>query len=1656
MVSTAKRGSTQLLSYSAEELVARWEEFLDEANLSGRITALADAFPEERSLEVDYGAIDHFDTDLAIYLLEHPQNAVYSAERAVQSFIPPTEEAEIRFRVRGIPRDLRVEIRDLRAKHLGKLVSMEGLVRKATEVRPRLVEAVFQCLRCGAIIKEAQEGLSYHEPLECYEDQGGCARSSGSTKFKLLEEGSRYVDTQKLEVQESPEDLRGGEAPQRLAAYTEEDLTGVVNPGDRIVLNGVLRGSQRGRFRSKSTLFDIFLDVVGLEMEQVEYEEIEITPEDEERIEKEAASGDVIRKIVGSIAPSIYGLNVEKEALALQLFGGVAKVLPDGRRIRGDTHVLLVGDPGCLVGDERIALGDGTTTKLESLGNYHLQPISERLRLGAGSYRNGLATRFHRYERQPILEVVTESGKCIKGTYNHPLLVWNPTRREGEWRRLDALRVGDRLRVAPSITCWKKALVRTGWEEPAYYHRSWHVKVPEFVDEKLAAILGYVLGDGWIQKRRVGFVISTDEQELEPVLIGLIEDVFGVTPNRQKPRNHTVYYQVDRTPIAGWLQDLRDKRVPDPILRSRNSVVSSFLRWLYEADGSCFAGGRGHTAIALRSAEIELLRDVQILLLRWGIHSRILWGDAPKPHRSRGQLIRGGPSGSLVIRRANSILRFAEKIGFASQKKGKRLQKVVRDARRRQRRWHPRLTERIVSIRPAGEETVYDVEVPGPERFIANGIISHNTAKSELLTYIVRLSPRGIYTSGKAATPAGLVAAAVRDEFGEGRWTLEAGALVLADKGLVAIDEIEKMNDQDRSSIHNAMEQQTVHIAKAGITATLQTRTSILAAANPTFGRFDSGKYISEQIQLPPTLLSVDRDEPVLVRRNGAVRTETMGNLVDPYYSKGDEGKPVHPRDGSLEVAAFDPHTFRMSWSPVRYVFRHRHSAPLLKVTLDSGRTVRLTRGHSVYVFEDGVVQTKATSELQQDDYVVIPGSLPSNGTGAPRRINLIRELLNLPEETTRTVYLHDVPAEVFTQLESEIPKERKYWVRRGILPLRYAAGVDDAILSGCTLVNAGGGRAIPVAIPVNEKLMRFLGYYIAEGSLTISTSKSFMISLSFNRKEDEYIEDVKSICQDLFGIEPRTRPDKGAMQVAISDKILYLFLERVLRLPRGAWNKRVPDIVFNVPQVMQREFLVGWLRGDRGQTVSRRLASDVLYLLSQNRLVGSLVRIQEHTATFPDGHQATSSGYLLVSPNPYREDRLRNRGRHRMVPYRPVVPLLRRILGTPFAGGYGKPVTDPRLGPSMQRNLLQRPTVRKRLKRLRLLRSPITTSEASVLFEDTGHREHARIYLQRMVNRGWVEREKISGNGKAYSWRYRYRLSPKGEKLLADVDRLNRLIEGDLAFARVKSVESVEASGPYVYDLSTPGRENFVAGDGGIVCHNSRFDTIFPIMDKPQAQVDRAMAEHILRGHLAGEKIRQAESHRLDARPEEVDEAFLPYFEPGFLRKYVAYAKRLYPVLTQGAMDVIQEKYLEIRKQGEGETGTVPITPRQLEAFIRLAEASARARLSPRVEEEDAERSVHIVEYWLERVTGIEGGFDIDIVATGLSQSQRAQMIALREIIGELAERDGAADLKDILEAAEERGVLPNRVEAWLKRWSQEGEVYSPAANKWRLVSRF
>jgi len=488
-----------------ESLTASWQSFFEEQCKSD-IETLATEYPEKRSLLVDYWSIDKADEKLAETLLLQPFKAIFNAEEALKSIdVAAEQKLQLHFRVFNIPEDKQILIRKIRANSLGKLIAVEGLVKKITEVRPKLEMAAFQCQKCGAIIRIDQDEDILKEPSECYEDQGGCGRVSS---FKLSTTLSSFIDSQKIEIQENPEGLRGGAQPERISVHLEDDLVGKVAPGDRVIVNGILHSIARHRGTFRLTSFDKTLDAVSIESQEFAFEEVEVTREDEKKIIKISKDPAIYEKMRESIAPTIYGLDIEKDALVLQLFGGIAKEMPDGTHTRGDIHTLLVGDPG--------------------------------------------------------------------------------------------------------------------------------------------------------------------------------------------------------------------------------------------------------------------------------------------------------------------------------------------------------------------------------------------TAKSQMLSYMAKLAPRSVYASGKASSAAGLTAAAVRDEFGEGQWTLEAGALVLADKGLACIDEIDKMEETDRSSLHQAMEQQEISVAKAGINATLKSRCAVLAAANPKLGRFDEFIPIHEQINMPPALLSrFDLIFSILDKPNRKTDTELADHILQSH--KGGE-----------------------------------------------------------------------------------------------------------------------------------------------------------------------------------------------------------------------------------------------------------------------------------------------------------------------------------------------------------------------------------------------------------------------------------------------------------------------------------------------------------------------------------------------------------------------------------------------------------------------------------------------------------------------------------------------------------------------------------------------------------------------------------------------
>ncbi len=186
-------------------------------------------------------------------------------------------------------------------------------------------------------------------------------------------------------------------------------------------------------------------------------------------------------------------------------------------------------------------------------------------------------------------------------------------------------------------------------------------------------------------------------------------------------------------------------------------------------------------------------------------------------------------------------------------------------------------------------KTLPDITIRGELNALLVG--DPGTAKSQLLQYVARVAPRGLYTSGRGTTAAGLTAAVIRER--GGGMSLEAGALVLADKGIACIDEMDKMRPEDRVAIHEAMEQHTVSVAKGGIVATLNARTAILAAANPALGRYEPHRTVAENISLPVTILS--RFDLIFVLRD-VPNKETDGKMSEHILEIHRRGlSPVEP-----------------------------------------------------------------------------------------------------------------------------------------------------------------------------------------------------------------------------------------------------------------------------------------------------------------------------------------------------------------------------------------------------------------------------------------------------------------------------------------------------------------------------------------------------------------------------------------------------------------------------------------------------------------------------------------------------------------------------------------------------------------------------------------
>ena len=1332
------------------ELIDRFEEFYRNY-YRNEIGELAQKYPnDQKSLYIDWDDLYRFDPDLADDYRTKPSQLQEFAEEALRLYDLPVDVSlgQAHVRVRNLPDS--EDIRAIRHEHHGNLIAVRGIVRKATDVRPKVTEAAFECQRCGTLTRIPQTAGDFQEPHECQ----GCERQG---PFRLNTDQSQFIDAQKIRVQESPEGLRGGETPQAIDISIEDDITGKVTAGDHVRATGILKLDQQGSDQDKSPMFDIYMDGVSIVIEDEQFEDMEITDADKKELVELSNEPDIYEEMVGAIAPSIYGYEKEKLAMMLQLFSGVTKELPDGSRIRGDLHMLLIGDPG--------------------------------------------------------------------------------------------------------------------------------------------------------------------------------------------------------------------------------------------------------------------------------------------------------------------------------------------------------------------------------------------TGKSQLLSYIQNIAPRSVYTSGKGSSSAGLTAAAVRDDFGDGQqWTLEAGALVLADQGIAAIDELDKMSCVTGDTL--------VHGADG---------------------------------------ISRIRDLAHDAAETGAVESLSNGRTIREF---GDLDVWTMTDDGRLVTR------------PVTAI--HEYDAPgnLTRVTLETGERLTATADHPFFVREDGERVERHAADLDSGDWVYVPDELsepaadggatalpereapttPADGAVSPALASVLGYLAgdgNVYYERSKGVYgirftngeeqlLADFEAACRTAFDTDPVRPPSEQRADGVETVRVSGKqYADTVLEAGMNLETYEGKRLPESVTESSRAAKaaFLRALAdSEGSVSERNvrihSSSYELLLGAKQLLLEF--DISSQLQTR---ERDGKRDVYALTITAAESLsafarhVGFTLDRKQRaleaaVERVSGDRTILDVVPSCGDLLAdcRESLRLYQSecGLDDATYCNFESEDANISLRCARTVLEAFETRRHEAA-ADTERLDGADWATLESLRERYHVSQSELAEGTDYSQPGISrlwgedsALRAVVEQRLSDIVGS-VASTDLGAF--RELVHGDVKWRRVGSVETVQSGVDDDRIQLLCEELA--ELLGCPTGDAVDRA---QELLADDPTIDDWESlrertdEYGIS--GSTLAADVgvdqSTVSRWLRGVVETDRFEEMrraardridavreqlserlDEIEARRtPSVYDLTVAGTHNFVAN--GMIVHNSedrsamhealeqqrisiskaginatlksrcsllgaanpkygrfdqyepigeqidlepalisRFDLIFTVTDEPDEEADRNLAEHIVQTNYAGElhthRTNNPTSNFSEEEVDTVTDEVAPTIEPEILRKYIAYAKRnCFPTLTEQAKETIEDFYVDLRMKGQDEDAPVPVTARKLEALVRLAEASARIRLSDTVEEKDADRAVDIALYCMKQI-GIDpetGEFDADVVETGQSKSQRDRIKDIKQIVKDIEqEYDEGAPVDVIIERAEEAGVEQQKAEHEIEKLKTKGELYEPSHDHLRTT---
>ncbi len=1723
---------------------------------------------DEKSITVSFALIEEFNEDLAKNLREKPEFWIRTAKKSIEDYDDLNiEYPKILFKDYDY---YNPSIRELRDKHIGKLVNISGVVSKTTSTLPKSDVVAFECQRCGGLTKIKQPlDAKLEYPSVCSTDD---CNNRTENAFRINVNQSDIINFKKIEIQEPPENTKGGQTPESETFTAKGEIATNVTAGDNVNAIGIYKGAAQG----ETSILRTYIRGNNIESEDKDEGEIDIEPEEEKKIIELSEDPDIYDKLVKSTAPSMYGLEDEKTAIMLQLFGGIRKTEMDSD-IRGDIHVLLVGDPGVgksISGDTRLVLGDGSILEIQDFVENHMNSPTkdedgdyvQELEINnikvMGMDKDGeieprTVEAVWKKQVKNSYKLTLEDGRTIETSGTHPLF-----ETDGD-AHIDQVKVkdideGQFIAVPRSITY--DGDLELNIDKSYNKYGKTNIEVPQQWTEELAEFMGLIVGEGQINEEGTISITNQDEELLDIARKGF--ELFGIDSYQEVWVENSNAYKIKKgcKNLTEFFNDLddefinlsADKRIPTCLYSTPENIRKAFIR--------AYVDGEVHVSLQNRELSVSsisqgLLRDLQQLLDTFGISSRIsdkkqdlsyndtedyesyrlrIYGDAFRKYVEeigfysnrkieQAELMKDSredktnvdviPNIGSVIKETRELLGMHQSdfsvprttvLGIENEGKNpskKTLQAIVVDMVDRLRvvkevdydnepadmetvdkmrsvlgltqgkiatdgagickgtyRYHltnntNKVTERsmelydyvsdcldeqyheahenlirleslawgdvrwekVESVEKVDydDEWMYDLQVEGTHNYIANGIMSHN---SQLLRYASKLSPRGIMTNGKGASSAGLCVGPDTHINYNGELVKISDVVQKHIKNPVntpvasEIDSYSRAYNLDSGKIEDA---DTTHLwrmptqnakkiqTKSGRELVVSEQTPLLLSTENGLEWVDASDITEgDNVSIQDDISTIEFIDDIDMRKF----IDFDNELIDLTESKRKEiKKTLTDKYGTLRSACEE-----LGFSE-DFVYGTIINRDIMYEKLE------IIENNTDFTFDISDIDNVS---LRYGKKFTLPSSLDKDlmwligmtigdgninkddsDRGVVRISNSSEYVLKRAKSIIKDKFNKDVSIETGIDDRPDYIRFSSKTIRKMFLNI---------------------GMAIPPKTEIcldnevmNHKNISYLiqGYMDADGSIHDRSNEVGSSTVSCSSVSESWIKQLRQILENKFGIHCnyRIRHSKGNKSVTSNGQtIISRHNKHVLEIKGKEINKFVDKIGFSI---------------DEKVTISESVAS-IPKNNSKIVPVGDVLRNSEGTSS--------------------RYHRNMTKGSN------PRLKTLNNIIQTVDIDSGTKQIVKEHADSS----LIWEEVVN------------IETVETELYDLTT---EHSSFIANGIVTHNTASAVRDAEFGGDDKWTLKAGALVLADKGIACVDELDKMdssdrsamhegLEQQTISVNKAGINATLKSRCTMLAAANPkeGRWNEYDPVAGQIDLEpaliSRFDLIFAPTDDQGEDWDQKLSNYILMTNHRGQQLEAG------VTPDNESEEVVPDIPIDLYKKYIAYAKKhCTPVLTEEAIEIIQDFFVQIRAEGEQE-GAIPVTARKIEGIVRLSEAAARIQLSDTIDEHHAEKAVDIVMKSLYDVGYDEetGRFDVDMTEGEQSTSQRDRKRLLIQAIEDNEDEGDKGAPKDLIIEimTQVHDFEKQKIEHDLNKLGRDGqEVYEPKKNEYAVM---